>query len=53
MSKAVIIHGLGMPVPTDDGMTTFVDVRIQSNGEVLLPLCNGECGTMKAEEIEE
>lgn len=45
--KAVLIKGLEMP---DDG--GFVDVRINSDGSVLLPCAMGECGTLKAEEIE-
>ena len=49
--KAIIIKGLGMPVPTDDGMTTFVDARIYSDGSVLLP-CNGETLEASAEEVE-
>ena len=48
--KAIIIKGLGMPVPTDDGMTTFVDARIYSDGSVLLP-CNGETLEASAEEV--
>ena len=52
MSKSVIIHGLAMPEPTEDGLKTFVDVRIYSDGEVLLPCAAGECDTLKAEEAE-
>lgn len=46
--KSVIIRGLELP---EDG--GFVDVRIYSDGSVLIPCAMGECGTMKAEEIEE
>ena len=51
MAKGVFIKGLDMPKPTDDGMTTFVDARIYSDGSVLLP-CNGELGETTAQEIE-
>lgn len=45
--KAVVIKGLELP---EEG--SFVDVRINSDGTVLLPCAQGECSTIKAEEIE-
>ena len=50
--KAIIIKGLGMPVPTDDGMKTFCDVRIYSDGSVLVVSCPGEFDECSAEETE-
>lgn len=50
--KGILIKGISMPEPTTDGMTTFLDARIYSDGEVLIPCMQGECGTVKAEEIE-
>lgn len=45
--KAVIIKGIEMPAPG-----SFLDVRINSDGTVLIPCAMGECDTVKAEEIE-
>lgn len=45
--KAIIIKGVEMP--SKDG---FIDARIYGDGTVLLPMCMGECDTVKAEEIE-
>ena len=45
--KAIIIKGVEMPDPRG-----FLDVRIYGDGSVLIPCAMGECGTVKAEEIE-
>ena len=46
--KAVLIKGLEMPT----GENTFVDVRIRSNGTVLIPCAENQGEGCKAEEIE-
>lgn len=45
--KAIIIKGIGMP--EKDG---FLDARIYGDGTVLLPTHTGECGAVKAEEVD-
>lgn len=45
--KAVLIKGIGMP----EGEGTFIDVRINSDGSVLIPCGPGEIGECTAEEI--
>ncbi len=45
--KAVVIKGLELP---EEG--GFVDVRINSDGTVLLPCAMGECNTLEAKEID-
>lgn len=45
--KAIIIKGVEMP--EKEG---FLDARICGDGTVLLPTHMGECGSVKAEEIE-
>ena len=45
--KAIIIKGVEMP--EKEG---FLDARIYGNGTVLLPTHMGECGSVKAEEVE-
>ena len=52
MSKGILIKGAEMPTPTQDGLDTFLDVRIYSDGSVLIPCGGGNCGSAKAEEIE-
>lgn len=46
--KAVLIKGLEMP----EGENTFIDVRINSNGSVLIPCADHQGEGCKAEEIE-
>ena len=45
--KAIIIKGVEMP--EKEG---FLDARIYGDGTVLLPAHMGECGSVKAEEVE-
>lgn len=45
--KAIIIKGVEMP--EKEG---FLDARIYGDGTVLLPTHMGECGSVKAEEVE-
>ena len=45
--KAIIIKGVEMP--KKEG---FLDARIYGDGTVLLPTHMGECGNVKAEEVE-
>lgn len=45
--KAIIIKGIEMP--EKEG---FLDARIYGDGTVLLPTHMGECGSVKAEEVE-
>lgn len=52
MSKGILIKGAEMPTPTQDGLDTFLDIRIYSDGSVLIPCGGGNCGSAKAEEIE-
>lgn len=46
--KAILLKGLEMP----QGEETFLDVRINSDGTVLIPCGTGECDTVRAEQIE-
>ena len=46
--KAILIKGVEMP----KGDGTFLDVRINSDGSVLVPCAMGECTTASAEEVE-
>ena len=46
--KAILIKGIGMP----EGENTFVDVRINSNGSVLIPCADNQGEGCTAEEIE-
>ena len=50
--KAILIKGIEMPSSTEDGLTTFLDARIYSDGEVLIPCMHGNCSTVRAEQIE-
>ena len=50
--KAIIIKNVAMPTPTEDGLDTFLDVRIYSDGSVLIPCSEGNCSTVRAEQIE-
>jgi len=50
--KAIIIKNVCMPTKTDSGLDTFMDVRIYSDGEVLIPCAQGNCTETTAEEIE-
>ena len=45
--KAIIIKGIEMP-----DKRGFLDVRIYGDGTVLLPTHMGECGSVKAEEVD-
>lgn len=45
--KAIIIKGVEMP--DENG---FLDVRINGDGTVLIPIHMGDCDTASAEEIE-
>ena len=46
--KAIILKGLEMP----KGEGTFLDVRINADGSVLVPCAMGECAEVSAEEVE-
>ena len=50
--KSVIIKNLTLPIPTEDGYETFIDLRIQSNGKALMHCGMGNCVVYEAEEIE-
>ena len=50
--KGILIKGIAMPSSTEDGLTTFLDTRIYSDGTVLVPCMQGNCSTVKAEEVE-
>lgn len=50
--KAIIIKNAEMPTPTQDGLDTFLDVRIYSDGSVLIPCAEGNCNTVRAEETD-
>lgn len=50
--KSVIIKNLALPVPTEDGFDTFIDLRIQSNGKALMHCGMGNCVVYQVEEIE-
>jgi len=50
--KGILIKGIAMPTSTEDGLTTFLDARIYSDGEVQIPCMAGHCSTVQAEEVE-
>lgn len=50
--KAIVIKNVAMPEQTEDGLDTFLDVRIYSDGSVLIPCSEGNCSTVSAEQIE-